>query len=91
MAVEGYNPKQTEQVVQQAWLEVDARWVAGLWGLRATGEVKCVLGKVHVGVLAPGARRGEVLVGELAQAIVPTRVRPKAPGEGAPALPQGES
>ena len=87
MAVEGYSPKQTEQ----AWLEVDARGGAGLWGLRATGEVKCVLGKIHVGVLAPGAQRGAVLVGELAHAVVPTRVRPKAPGEGAPALPQGDS
>ena len=91
VAVEGYNPKQTERGVQQAWLEIDAGWVAGLWGLRATGEVKCVLGKIHVEVLAPGARRGEVLVGELAQAIVPTRVRPKVPGEGAPVLPRGDS
>ena len=68
--------------VQEAWLEVDAGWLAGLWGLQGTGEVKCVLGKIHVGVRAQGVKRGEVLVGELAAAIIPTRVRPKLPGEG---------
>ena len=87
MAVEGYSPKQTEQ----AWLEGDAGWGAGLWGLRAAGGGECVLGKIHVGVLAPGAQRGAVLVGELAHAVVPTRVRPKVPGEGVPAPPQGDS
>jgi len=67
---------------QVAWLEVDSQWLAGLWGLKATGEVKCVLGKIHVGVRASGVRRGEVLVGEVGHAILPTRVRPKMAGEG---------
>ena len=67
---------------QAAWLEVDSQWLAGLWGLKATGEVKVVLGKIHVGVRASGVRRGEVLVGEIGHAILPTRVRPKMLGEG---------
>ena len=67
---------------QAAWLEVDSQWLAGLWGLKATGEVKIVLGKIHVGVRASGVRRGEVLVGEIGHAILPTRVRPKISGEG---------
>ena len=67
---------------QAAWLEVDSQWLAGLWGLKATGGVKIVLGKIHVGVRASGVRRGEVLVGEIGHAILPTRVRPKMLGEG---------
>ena len=60
------------------WLEVDARWVAGLWGLQATGEVKCVLGKIHVGVRHPELKPGQIIVGNLAHAIVPTGFSPKA-------------
>ena len=35
------------------WLEVDARWLASLWGLIATGEVKVILGKIHIGARHP--------------------------------------
>ena len=56
-----------------AWLEFDARWLAGQWGLQATGEVKVTLGIIHVGVQLPAEqfRRGEVVAGRAATAIVP--------------------
>lgn len=66
--------------VAGGWLEVDSRWLAGLWGLEPTGEVKCVLGRVHVGVRGLNVKPGQVVVGLLAHAVVPTGIAPKSPG-----------
>lgn len=53
------------------WLEVNPTWVAGLWGLRATGEVRIVDGVIHVAVVGHGVRPGQVVVGMAATAVVP--------------------
>ena len=57
-----------------AWLEFDARWLAAQWGAQATGEVTVTLGTIHVGVMLPASdfRRGEVVAGRVATAIVPS-------------------
>lgn len=65
------------------WLEVDARWLAGLFGLRATGEVRVVLGTIQVGVEGAGLTEGLVVEGSLATAFLPTGWRPKGGAKGA--------
>ena len=69
------------------WLVVDSRWVAGLFGLSATGEVKVVLGKVHVAVQHPSLVAGQVIEGTLATAFLPTGWKPL----GRPGGPTGVS
>ena len=79
MAIEGiranvpFPPSPDGAQTVPAWLEFDARWLAAQWGLQATGEVKVTLGVIHVGVQLPATqfRRGEVVAGRAATAIVP--------------------
>ena len=61
------------------WLEVDARWLAGLFGLQTTGEVKTILGKIHVGVRHPSLTNGQVVGGQFIPALVPTGFAPTVP------------
>lgn len=66
-----------EQPLRNGWLEFDARWLAGLFGLQGTGEARVMLGKVQVGVLARDIKSGDVLEGHFMHAVVPTGVTPK--------------
>lgn len=69
------------------WLEIDARWLAGVFGLQATGEVKVILGKIHVGVRHPTLLKGQVVGGQFLTALVPTGFGPT--GSGATPPPGG--
>lgn len=53
-------------------LEVAPEWLAGLFGLRYRGEVRVMLGKIYVSVQHPTLRPGQIVVGTLATAFVPT-------------------
>ena len=66
------------------WLEVDARWLAGLFGLQATGEVKTILGKVHIGVRHLSLTKGQVVGGQFITALVPTGFGPTPSGPPPP-------
>lgn len=65
----------------EGWLEVGPDWLAELWGLKATGQVKVIptggLPKIHVGV-AGVAHAGQIVTGLLARALVPTAIVDKA-------------
>ena len=64
-------------VERVGWLHVDPSWLAGLWNLKATGEVRLVGGAIQVGVASPAIERGgQVVVGMIATAFVPTAVLP---------------
>lgn len=67
--------------LKTAWLEVSLKWLAGLWGLHPTGAARFVGETVQVEVdnagHVPGVAGCEhppVVVGILANAIVPTHV-----------------
>lgn len=66
--------------LKTGWLEFDARWLASLFGLKATGEARVVLSKIQVGIEAADIESGEVLEGHFVPAIVPTGARPKGRG-----------
>ena len=68
---------QDHEVSNDGWLEIDPRWVASLFGVQPTGEVKCVLGKVHIGIRAATITKGQVLEGLVAPAFVPMGLKVK--------------
>ena len=61
-------------VAHAGWLEVDPRWLTHLFQVEATGEVRLVGGKIHVGIRAPQITTGQVVHGFGTMAFVPTGV-----------------
>lgn len=59
------------EVTHDGWLEIDPRWVTNLFQIEFTGEVKCVLGKVHIGVRSPHIVKGAIVHGTGSMAFVP--------------------
>ena len=71
-------PIETVKSVKRGWIEFDVTFLASMFGLKPTGEVKVILGKVHIGVedgRVPAD--GAVLEGLVTHTIIPTGVRPK--------------
>ena len=64
----------------RGWLEIDARWLASLFGVQGTGEVRCVLSKIQVGIESTAITPGQIVEGHFMHAIVPTGVKPKRVG-----------
>ena len=71
--------------VREGWLEIDVRWLAGLFYAEATGEAKVIPGvpmKIHVGIRSPAVpTKGAIMDGRLQQAFVPLGLAPKTPRE----------
>lgn len=66
----------TPETLPSGWLQFDARWLASLFGMQPTGEVRVVLGKIHVGVSHPELQPGQVVEGMLTHTFLPTGFRP---------------
>lgn len=66
----------------KGWLEVGPSWIAGMFGLKATGDarVDILTGKLHVEVEDPNIKEGQVVEGLAnvftGRAIMPTGWKP---------------
>lgn len=64
--------------LKRGWLEVDATWLAQLFGCRAVGEVTIYLSKIRIRVESSQVtEEGELLEGVFLNALVPTGIQQK--------------